>query len=244
MPGAGDLSRVVALSALVAGGSAVAVSGQPAVVVREEFDAGLDGWEQVRLDRRQTSYTTAAAGGDQVLVATSENSAAAFVRELETPVPARATMRWRWRVTASLTENERERERRGDDYAARVFVTFGGEPFDRSTRALSYVWAGREQIGARYRNPVAKNVATIVLQSGDGAAGRWVREQRDLVRDYREAFGEDPPEITGIAVLVDTDDTSSSAISWFDDFVLEVQPAESGRVQLDDHLDFDGLIPR
>lgn len=211
--------------ALLLGCAAPSLLGQQHFVLREEFEEGIGHWDRIRLDRRQTDYTTDSTGGDRALLATSENAAAAFVRALEAPAPARATIRWRWRVTSSLSDNARERERRGDDYAARVFVTFGGEPFDRKTRALSYVWAGREPIGARYRNPVVENVATIVLQSGDGAAGRWVREQRDLVRDFREAFGEDPPEITGIAVLVDTDDTDTTAISWFDDFILEVEPA-------------------
>ena len=225
MIGPTRVAQGAAVALLLLAGAGGALAAQQPFVLREEFDEGLERWERIRLDRRQTSYTTDVQEGDRALLATSENSAAAFVRSVEAPAPARATVRWRWRVTSSLSDNLRERERRGDDYAARVFVTFGGEPFDRKTRALSYVWAGREPVGARFRNPVVENVATIVLQSGDGAAGRWVREQRDLVRDFREAFGEDPPEITGIAVVVDTDDTDSVAISWFDDFVLEVDPA-------------------
>lgn len=206
---------------------------QQEVVMRERFDGGTDAWERVRLDRRQTEYATTSTGGEQVLVATSQNSAAAYLRRIETAVPERAVLQWRWRVSASLIENERERERRGDDYAARVFVIFGDEPFERGTRALSYVWAGQEPVGARFRNPVVDDVATVVVRSGDGAAGRWVREQRNLVADYQDAFGEDPPAITGIAVMVDTDDTGSRAISWFDDVVLEIAPADDGPVGAD-----------
>ena len=214
------------IAAVFAGGSAA----QETLTLRETFDSGLDAWEQVRLDRRQTAYNTFDSGGDRVLVATSDNAAAGLVRRFETPPPARATLQWRWRVTRSLTENERERERRGDDYAARVFVMFGDRPFRRGTRALSYVWAGTEPVGARYRNPVVDDVATIVLQSGDGSAGRWRTEQRNLVVDFREAFGEDPPGIGAIAVLVDTDDTDTDLISWFDDFLLEVDPGgDAGR---------------
>lgn len=213
--------------AAFAAATVVAVSGaaaQEPLTLRETFDGGLDAWEQVRLDRRQTAYSTVAAGGDRVLVATSTDAAAGLFRRFETPPPARATLEWQWRVTRSLTENDRERERRGDDYAARIFVMFGDRPFRRGTRALSYVWAGVEPVGARFRNPVVDDVATIVLRSGDGGAGRWHTEQRDLVVDFREAFGEDPPGVTAIAVLVDTDDTDTELISWFDDFELVVVP--------------------
>lgn len=214
----------VAAAALSVGG----LAAQERLVLREDFDGGLGEWERVRLDRRQTSYNTFTTGGDQVLVATSDNSAAALVKTFETPPPTLATIRWRWRVAASLSTNDRERERKGDDYAARVFVMFGDEPFERGTRALSYVWAGQEQVGARYRNPVIDDVATVVLQTGDTAAGRWVREQRNLMADFEDAFGEPPPGITAIAVLVDTDDTDSDVISWFDDFVVEVVPRGEG----------------
>ncbi|MDH3732297.1 MAG: DUF3047 domain-containing protein [Gemmatimonadota bacterium] len=225
------MARRLLSFAFITGCCVAPLVGQQQVVMSERFDAGLGSWERVRLDRRQTSYSTTTTSGEQVLVATSQNSAAAFLRRIETPPPDRAVLEWRWRISESLTDNERERERRGDDYAARVFVIFGDEPFERGTRALSYVWAGQEPVGAEYRNPVIGDVATFVVRSGDASAGRWVREQRNLMADFEDAFGERPPGITGVAVLVDTDDTGSSAISWFDDFVLEVAPAEQGPIR-------------
>jgi hypothetical protein len=205
---------------------AFGAAAQEPFVFRERFDEGLGEWERVKLDRRQTNYSTTTTAGELVLVATSNNSASGLMRRFDSPTPAQARIRWRWKVAESLTDNARERERKGDDYVARVFVMFGDKPFKRGTRALSYVWAGQEPVGARYRNPVVDDVATIVLQTGNTSAGRWVREQRNLMADFQDAFGEAPPAITAIAVLVDTDDTSSDAISWFDDFVLEVVPTE------------------
>lgn len=199
-------------------------AAQTRFTVDEGFGNGLGDWERVRLDRRQTAYAVTSMGGEPVLVATSLNAAAALLRRVETPVPARAILEWRWRVAESLSGNDGELTRGGDDYAARIFAIFGGDPFKRGTRALSYVWAGQQSIGARYENPVMKDVATFVVRSGDGAAGRWMREQRDLIADYQTAFGKMPPALTGIAIMVDTDDTSSEAIAWFDDIRLEVLP--------------------
>lgn len=210
----------LAIPALPAG-----IDGQDQhVLLEEDFSTGLGAWSMVRLDRRPTAYATTVMNGDPVLVATSDNAASGFVRTFRTPAPARATLAWRWRVAHSLSDNDRERTRGGDDYVARVFALFGDRPFRRGNRAVSYVWAGREPPGSQYRNPVVSDVATFVLRSGDGYAERWMYEQRDLVTDFRTAFGEDPPALTGIAVVVDTDDTSSEAIAWFDDFRLEVTP--------------------
>ena len=194
---------------------------------RDGFSKGMAEWERVRLDRRPTAYSVTLAGGEAVLVGTATNSAAGLVRRFVTPIPGRATVEWRWRIDHALAGDVSERSREGDDYAARVFVLFGDRPFRRGTRALSYVWASRQSPGSRYRNPVVRDVATFVLRSGDGYAQRWMDEQRDVVADYRAAFGEDPPALRGIAVVVDTDDTGSDAIAWFDDFVVRVWPSET-----------------
>ncbi len=129
-------------------------------------------------------------------------------------------MAWRWRLEATLTGNRSEREKRGDDFAARFFVIFDGQPFSRSARAICYVWAASEPVGSRYRNPYFSNVLTIVLRSGDELAGEWVSEERDFMADYREAFGELPSSVTAVAVMADTDDTGRRATSWFADIRL------------------------
>jgi Protein of unknown function (DUF3047) len=47
-----------------------------------------------------------------------------------------------------------------------------------------------------------------------------VIEERNVLDDYRRAFGEEPPPIAGVAVMTDTDDTGASATAWFGDIVL------------------------
>jgi hypothetical protein len=61
----------------------------------------------------------------------------------------------------------------------------------------------------------------IAVQSGPARAGEWLAERRDIVADFRRAFGEDPPRIGAIAVMTDTDNTGATAAAWYDDLVLE-----------------------
>jgi hypothetical protein len=193
--------------------------------VREGFSDGLDRWEEQRLDRRSTEFEVVEAEGNPALRARSDNAAAALLFPLALQPAAGVSVRWRWRVDSSLTENGRETEKEGDDYAARVFVIFGDPELNSNTRALAYAWAGQQPAGSIYPNPYISEVATIVLRSGDEEAGRWVAERRDIAADYEQAFGRPPPELAAIAVLVDTDDTSDTVVSWFDDFELYRDPS-------------------
>ncbi|MGH2607594.1 MAG: DUF3047 domain-containing protein [Tepidiformaceae bacterium] len=197
---------------------------------REDFRSGWkERWMEKALSSRRTRYEVAQEGGKPVLRATSNRSASALWRKLLIRTGAKGRISWRWRVQASISRNEHEREKRGDDYAARLFVVFDSDLFSPHTQAICYVWAAREAIGAVYRSPHANRVATIVVESGDRHANEWVAEERDFVADYRNAFGVTPKTVTAVAVMVDTDNTGSSATAWFDGIALASSGAQPGR---------------
>jgi hypothetical protein len=85
---------------------------------------------------------------------------------------------------------------------------------------LNYVWDNRLPPGTVLRSPYTDRVRMIVVRSGNAEAGRWVEESRNVLDDYRRAFGGEPPAIAGIAVMTDTDDTGESATAWFGDIAL------------------------
>ncbi len=131
-------------------------------------------------------------------------------------------IKWQWKVDRSLTHNKKEKQKVGDDYAARLFIVFEPHLLSWKTRALCYVWAGKEPVGSAYKNPYSKSVGTIVVESGNIQAGEWVREERNFVKDYEKFFGEAPKMVSAIAIMVDTDNTQSEAIAWFDEIILEL----------------------
>ncbi len=63
-------------------------------------------------------------------------------------------------------------------------------------------------------------VGTIVMESGPAGVGQWVAESRNIGEDDRKAFGEDPPMLSSVAVMTDTDNTNESAVAWFGDIVF------------------------
>ena len=60
----------------------------------------------------------------------------------------------------------------------------------------------------------------VVVQSGNKDLNKWVDEERNMYEDYRNAFKEEPPMISGVAIMTDTDDTGESATAYYGDIVF------------------------
>ncbi len=88
-------------------------------------------------------------------------------------------------------------------------------------RAINYVWANKLPQGASAPSPYTSNAMIVAVDSGDGKAGQWVSEERNIVEDYRKLFGEDPPKLGAVAIMTDTDDTRDEVTAYYGDIFLE-----------------------
>ncbi|MES1161720.1 MAG: DUF3047 domain-containing protein, partial [Rhizobacter sp.] len=86
-------------------------------------------------------------------------------------------------------------------------VTGEAPPF----ATLMYVWDNHLAREAVIPSARTDRIRKIVLESGDRQCGRWLHYERDLVADYRRAFGEDPGALIGVALMTDADNTASRA---------------------------------
>jgi hypothetical protein len=170
--------------------------------------------------RRSNTFRLENENDNRCLRVDSRDSASALWRRVDLEELHDPVVSWRWRVSHSLGHIENERRRGSDDYAARVVVMFDGKPFARNTPFLMYVWAGNEAVGSIYPSPYTEKAATIVLRSGDTDSGKWFMEQRDVSADFERYFGRPPERVTGVALMVDTDNTDSQATAWFDDLIV------------------------
>jgi hypothetical protein len=187
------------------------------------FESGWrEQWSERVFGDEATTYEVVDEGGMPVLRARSEGTASWFMRRIDVETGDSTRMAWRWKVEQTLQDNRSEREKRGDDYVARVLVAFEPRWPQWRTHTLCYVWSAHEAVGSTFKNPYAGNVVMMVVRSGDAEAGAWVSEERDVMADYRRAFGETPSQISAVCVMVDTDDTGSQATAWFDDITLRV----------------------
>ncbi len=200
----------------LAGAFAVLSVQAPDPIVRVGFGDGWERrWEEVRLARSVNRFESVRDEDRPVLRVESDGSASALYYMLDLEPATVGAVSWSWKVDSAIGHGRSEREKQGDDYAARFFVIFDGEPFSGDARAICYVWAGAEPVGATFRNPYFSEVVTIVLRSGDARAGAWTTERREAIADYVAAFDEQPERVSAVAVMVDTDNTDTRATAWF-----------------------------
>jgi hypothetical protein len=69
-------------------------------------------------------------------------------------------------------------------------------------------------------NPYTNRVIMIVVESGETKLNQWVSEERNIFEDYKKAFGQEPPMISGIAIMTDTDNTGESATAYYGDILF------------------------
>lgn len=199
-----------------------------------------DGWKTFTFPKKErlTEYSVVREGGEGFVKAVSARSASAIYREVGADLKEFPYLAWRWKVDGTL-KNEAEGKKEGDDFSARVYVTFEGDPagasyIDRLKRrlfgaflgkklpgnAINYVWAGKLGKNTAFKSPYADSVVVVAVESGDEAAGQWVAEERNVYEDYRSLFKSDPPRVLGVAIMTDTDNTGTSATGYYADIVF------------------------
>jgi hypothetical protein len=188
---------------------------------------------------KHTVYSLVKDGGTVVVKAVSHASASGLIREIKVDPREYPIVHWSWKVTNVLKKGDVFRKE-GDDYPARVYITFDYDPqklsfLDRTKyslvkalygqspplAALNYIWESRAPIGTLVPNPFTDRVMMIVVESGGDKLNQWVTEERNLYEDYRKAFDEEPAAISGVAIMTDTDNTGESAVAFYGDIILK-----------------------
>jgi hypothetical protein len=195
-----------------------------------------DGWKPLTFKKvpKHTRYELVVDGDAVVVKATSEASASGLTKEVKIDPSLFPIVRWRWKID-NLLEHSDVSQKRGDDYPARLYITFEYDPQkvsfvnklkykagqalfgDIPIAALNYIWDTHAHIGTVTDNAYTDFAKMIVVESGSDKVGRWVEETRNLYEDYAHAFGEEPPMINGIAIMTDTDNTKERATAYYGD---------------------------
>ena len=174
----------------------------------------LNGWQEKDF-RGKTSYQVIELDGERVLQAISRNSASGLYKKIRIDLHKYPYLNWRWRIENRI-ETDDERTRAGDDYAARIYLVVDGGLLFWKTRALSYVWAKQAEKGTVWNNAYAgKSARMMALKSALDSTAAWYTEKRNVYEDLKQVFGEDIPAIDAVALMTDTDDSGSSALSYY-----------------------------
>ena len=199
-----------------------------------------NGWKPLTFKKipKLTTYELVKDGAQVVVKAVSDSSASGLTKEVRIDPKEFSIVRWRWKVENLLQKSDATRKD-GDDYPARLYITFEYDPdkvsFGKKLKykagqalfgdipigAINYVWERQAPIGAIIDNAYTNFVKMVVVESGSQRLGAWIEESRNIYEDYRKAFGEEPPIINGVAIMTDTDNTKERAVAYYGDIVFE-----------------------
>ncbi len=199
------------------------------------------GWKPLTFDKipTHTQYTLVKDKDQVVVKAVSRKSSSGLTREITIDPKEYPVVQWRWKIE-NILQNGDVTKKSGDDYPARLYITFEYDStkvgfFEKAKYetakllygqyppigALNYIWASKSPIGTMTSNPYTDQVTMIVIESGDTRLNEWVTEERNVYEDYIKAFGEEPPKISGIAIMTDTDNTEEHAVAYFGDIIFK-----------------------
>lgn len=211
-------------------GEAVAVTAPLAKDAGEGLDMVRSPWHAQRLPgKRVTAYGPGYQQGRACLQANADRSASLWRRPVHVEPAALGRLRFSWWVpqvdeAATVADTDR------DDAAARVVLAFDGDHARLSPRnrmmfelaqtlmgetppyaTLMYVWDAQAPVGSVIVSGRTDRVRKIVVESGKERVRRWRHYERDVLADFRLAFGEAPGPLIALAYMTDADNTAGRA---------------------------------
>ncbi len=215
---------------------ALSAKAQDAVTWVGQFDEGSDLWREVRIrkDIKPNRFERRGWDGVHALEVHSAASMSLMARPLAVDLQATPVLCWRWRVDAVIASADMN-QRQGDDYAARVYVSFKLPESamgwglrtklglaraiwgaDLPDAAINYVWDNRRPIGTEQPNVYTDRAIMVVQRSGNQQAGQWVQERRNVLEDVTRLFSREAQAVQ-LAITADTDNTGQTVHAGFAD---------------------------
>lgn len=202
------------------------------------------GWQPWILSRfkRPTEYRLVDYQGRTVVQARASSSASGLVHPLELDPLTHPLLHWRWKVQ-DLIATADNTQKHLEDSPVRLVVSFAGDMerlplqdrmFIDNVRLLTgqqlpyatlmYIWENRAPLGSVINNRHTSRIRMIVAESGRDRLGQWQEITRNVVEDYRRAFGEEPGRIIAVGLMSDTDNTGENAHAWYGDIEFRRMP--------------------
>lgn len=228
-------TAMAALFVLVVLLAAAASAQEKHILFVEDFD-DLNNWKPLHFPKieEHSTYTVESKDAESYLKAESKASASGLIYKNEFNVYEFPKVRWRWKVE-NIYKNGNAKTKKGDDYPIRVYIIFKYDPkkagfWEKITyntakliygeypphSSLNYIWANREHGESILTSPYTDRAKMIPLQQGEARLGVWIVEEINILEDYQRAFGEEPPSVTSIAIMNDSDNTGESSVSYVD----------------------------
>ena len=215
------MTRLVALVLLLV--STVAAWAAEVVVVEDWKSQQVgakgvpEGWQGGQTwGLPQYDMTVVENDGHRVLRLRSKVESSTISKDIKGKVNLKQTpiLEWSWRVV-ELPKGANAAKKAIDDEAAQIYVTWPRFPEAVRSQIIGYIWDTTAPAGTIVKSEKTGTVTYVVVRSGSADLGKWLTERRNVAEDYRKIYGGQPDNPAVISLAIDSDDTSSSAESFF-----------------------------
>ena len=179
------------------------------------------GWQGQQWGSPAYEFAIVEDGGRKVLHLKSKDEGSTISRDVKGKIKLRDTpiLEWTWKAVV-LPKGGDSRKKETDDQVAQIFVAWERFPKLVRSRIIGYVWDSTAPVGTIAKSEKTGTVTYVVVRSGPADLGKWVTERRNLREDFRKIYGEEPDDPAAVSLSIDSNDTHSTAESYFGPIVL------------------------
>src|SRR5262245_17155862 len=149
-----------------------------------------EGWKGQNWGSPKYDFTIVNDEGRKAIHLKSVNEGSTVSREIKGKVNLKETpvLEWSWKVTV-LPKGGDSCHKATDDQAGQVFVVWPRFPEAVRSRIIGYVWDTTQPVGKMCKSEKTGTVTYIVVRSGAAELGTWITERRNVVEDFKKAYG-------------------------------------------------------
>ena len=169
---------------------------------------------KVRGADAKTLYSIGSNENGNYLKAEAVNAASGVGKEIKINLDKTPFINITWKIEKDL-KGIKENTKKGHDFAARVFVIKKTGATPLSNRAINYVFSSNSNVGETWPSPYTKKSIDSVLASTKSNLNEWVTVRANVKEDFKKFHDLDVEELSGIAIMADTDNSKLTAVSYY-----------------------------
>ena len=169
---------------------------------------------KVRGAKGETEYSIGSNENGQFLRAEAKGTASGLGQKVKINLNKTPFINITWKIEKDLKGID-EKSKKGHDYAARVFVIKKTGLTALSNKAVNYVFSSNNSVNESWRSPYTKSSIDYVLSTTKDNLNEWVTVKANVKEHFKKLHDLNVEELTGVAIMTDTDQTKIKAISYY-----------------------------
>ena len=177
---------------------------------------------QVKKVKGEITWRLGSNENGQFIKAEAEGNGSGLGKKVKINLSKTPFINITWKVEKDLSGID-EKTKKGHDYAARVFVIKKTGTTMLSNRAINYVFSSNQNVDENWYSPYTKKSVDYVLSTTKENFDTWVTVKANVKDHFKRFHDLDVINLTGVAIMMDTDNSKLKAISYFQNIYFSAE---------------------